>query len=147
MQIVPEHRTVVVGVDGSPNSMAALRRAAREAHERHARLEVIRVLDPGHGTAPRVLRTAREWLELRELVADVVPREQHLTTRLRIVYGTPGETLAEAAAHAEVLVVGARAHSENGNLLGGDTVPEVRDRVRCSLVICADQTTAPTEPV
>ncbi|TYB45506.1 universal stress protein [Actinomadura chibensis] len=139
MWITPEHRSVVVGVDGSPNSMAALRRAAREAVERHARLDVVRVLEPG--AASRPLRTAREWLRLRRLVADAIPRVQHLTTRLRVVRGTPGEALPRAAEHAELLVIGARLRSEHGNPLGGDTVPAVRERTRCPLVVCADQTT------
>ena len=62
MWVIPGHRSVVVGVDGSPNSLAALRRVAREALERHARLDVVRVLEPDAGTTPRPLRTAREWL-------------------------------------------------------------------------------------
>ena len=61
MWVIPEHRSVVVVVDGSPNSLAALRRVAREALERHARLDVVRVLEPDTGTTPRPLRTAREW--------------------------------------------------------------------------------------
>ncbi|MFC4910140.1 universal stress protein [Actinomadura gamaensis] len=162
MRVIPEQRCVVVGVDGSPNSMAALHRAAREAAERHARLDVIHVLDTetdavtgagagagtgaaagtGAGTGadrgPRPLRTAREWLRLRDLVAGAVPRAQHLTTRLRILHGTPEAVLPDAAEHAELLVVGARAHSEHGNPFGGDTVPAVRERARCPVVICAD---------
>ncbi|SNT23042.1 Universal stress protein family protein [Actinomadura meyerae] len=140
MWVMPEHRSVVVGVDGSPNSMAALRRAAREALERHARLDVVRVIETEGITAPRPLRTAREWLRLRRLVAHAIPRAQHLNTRLRIVHGAPGEALARAAGHAELLVVGARTHSEHGNPLGGDTVPVVRERARCRIVICADHT-------
>ncbi|RKS71025.1 universal stress protein family protein [Actinomadura pelletieri DSM 43383] len=142
MRIMPEHRSVVVGVDGSPNSMAALRRAAREAVERHARLDVVRVLETDGATGIRLLPTAREWLRLRRLVAHTIPRAQHLGTRLRIVHGTPGRALADAAEHAELLVVGARAHSEYGNPLGGDTVPVVREHARCALLVCADHTAA-----
>ncbi|MFI0411711.1 universal stress protein [Actinomadura sp. 3N508] len=146
MWIMPEPRSVVVGVDGSPNSMAALRRAAREALERHARLDVVRVLEPEGARAPRPLRTVREWLRLRRTVAHALPRVQHLTTRLRVVPGAPGETLARAAEHAELLVIGARAHSEYGNPLGGDTVPVVRERARCEVVVCADHTATSTAP-
>ncbi|MER7542923.1 universal stress protein [Actinomadura sp.] len=146
MWVMPEHRSVVVGVDGSPNSMAALRRAAREALERRARLDVVRVLEADGGAAPRPLRTAREWLRLRRLVAGAVPRAQHLNTRLRVVRGAPGRALAEAAEHAELLVVGARLHSEHGNPLGGDTVPVVRELARCPIVICADHRTASEAP-
>ncbi|QXJ22640.1 universal stress protein [Actinomadura graeca] len=140
MQVMPEHRCVVVGVDGSPNSVAALRRSAREALRRHARLDVVRVLEPAVGRTPRLLRTAREWLRLRDLVARTVPRSQHLTTRLRIVHGSAGDALAEAAEHAELLVLGAGGGFEHGDLFGGDTVPVARDRARCQIVICADQT-------
>ncbi|WP_177287618.1 universal stress protein [Actinomadura madurae] len=142
---MPEQRSVVVGVDGSPNSMAALRRAAREAGDRHARLDVVRVLEPDGAPARRALRTFREWLRLRRLAARPVPRARHMTTRLRIVHGRPGEALAEAAEHAELLVIGARAHSEHGNPLGGDTVPVVRAKARCEVVICADHTAATSE--
>lgn len=139
MWVVPEQRSVVVGVDGSPNSMAALRRAAREASERHARLDVVRVMEPGDGPARRPFNAIREWLRLRRLVARLIPRSRHLTTRLRVLHGEPGPVLAGAAERAELLVVGARAHSEHGNPLGGDTVPVVRERARCEVVICADQ--------
>ncbi|MEU8801064.1 universal stress protein [Spirillospora sp. NPDC048819] len=145
MWVLPEHRSVAVGVDGSPNSMAALRRAAREALDRHARLDVVRVLKPGDAPAAGPLRTAAEWLRLRRLVAHAIPRTQHLTTRLRVIHGEPGTTLAKAAAHAELLVIGARAHSEHGNPLGGDTVPVVREHARCGVVICADHTAASSE--
>ncbi|NEA28766.1 universal stress protein [Actinomadura bangladeshensis] len=145
MWVMPEHRTVVVGVDGSPNSLAALHRAAREALERRARLDVVRVLETDDAT-PRLMRTAREWSRLRRLVAGSIPRAQHLNTRLRVVRGAPGEALARAAEHAELLVIGARVHSEHGNPLGGDTVPVVRERARCPIVICADHSTAPEAP-
>ncbi|MFA1542686.1 universal stress protein [Actinomadura monticuli] len=146
MWVMPEHRSVVAGVDGSPNSMAALRRAAREALERHARLDVVRVVEADGEPGPRLLRTAREWLRLRRLTADAIPRTQHLNTRLRVVRGAPGQALAQAAEHAELLVIGARLHSEHGNPLGGDTVPTVREHARCPVVICADHTTTSETP-
>ncbi|MCP9965743.1 universal stress protein [Actinomadura madurae] len=145
MRVMPEQRCVVVGVDGSPNSMAALRRAAREAGDRHARLDVVRVLEPDGARRP--VHTFREWMRLRRLAAREVSRARHMTTRLHIVHGRPGEALAEAAEHAELLVIGARAHSEHGNPFGGDTVPAVWAKARCKVVICADHTTATSENV
>ncbi|TMQ79261.1 hypothetical protein ETD83_42145 [Actinomadura soli] len=108
-------------------------------------MDVVRVLEPDGALGTRPLRTVREWLRLRRLAADALPRTQHLRTRLRVVHGTPGKALAHAAEHAELLVIGARAHSEHGNPLGGDTVPVVRERARCGVVVCADHT-ASSEP-
>ncbi|MGK5550734.1 universal stress protein [Actinomadura kijaniata] len=143
MRIVASPRRVVVGVDGSPNSVAALRRAAAEARDRGARLDVVQVLEPVPGNAPTMLRTAAAWLRLRDLVARETPASQHVTIRLRIVAGRPGEALVEAAENAELLVVGARAHSEHGGMFGGDTVPVVRRESPCEMVVCADHSTVP----
>jgi len=90
-------RRIVVGVDGSPNSVAALRRAVTQAGRRHAELELVYVVAPGAG-------------------------------RLAI----------EAGTQQRRDVVG-RAHSEEGNLLGGVTVPRCLDRALCPVDICADQ--------
>ncbi len=139
MRVFPDKRCVVVGVDGSPNSLAALHRAATEAERRHARLDVYRVLpDEPAGFA----RTATEWLWLRSLVARELPVAQHITTRLRIGHGDPATTLIKAARHAELLVIGAREHSEHGNPLGGPTVPAVVSGALCEVVICADHALA-----
>jgi nucleotide-binding universal stress UspA family protein len=143
MQIFPAQRCVVVGVDGSPNSMAALQRAAREAQERHARLDVIRVVSARGPWA--FMGTATEWLRLRALVAHALPTTQHLTTRLRVAYGEPVTTLIRAARHADLLVIGARERSEHGNPLGGPTVPAVLSGTPCKVIVCEGAATATQE--
>ncbi|MEO5876714.1 MAG: universal stress protein [Streptosporangiaceae bacterium] len=138
MRIVAKKRTVVVGVDGSPNSMAALRRGAAEAERREARLDVVQVVPASSGWT--VLGNARHWLHLRSLVSAALPTAQHITTRLRIAHGEPAAALTKAARGAELLVVGAREHSEQGRPLGGSTVPAVISGSPCEVVVCADQT-------
>jgi nucleotide-binding universal stress UspA family protein len=138
MRIIPAHRCVIVGVDGSPNSIAALHRAANEAKRRNARLEVIRVAGD---RSQWIFSPARvtAWLRLRRLVARELPRSQHVTTRLRIAYGSPAGLLIRAADRAELLVVGARGHAPHSSLLGGDTVPRVLAASPCEVVVCANQ--------
>jgi nucleotide-binding universal stress UspA family protein len=139
MRIIPEQRCVLVGVDGSPNSLAALRRAAAEANRRHARLEVIQVIPAHRQVAPRFLRTAAQWLRLRGLVASTIPHGQHIATRLHIAYGRPRGVLPREAERAELLVIGAQHHSQSGNPLGGETVPAVLSSAPCEVLVCADQ--------
>lgn len=133
MQIFPDHRRVIVGVDGSPNSLAALRRAAAAAERRHARLDVYHVLPERTGS---LMNTATEWLRLRSLVARELPTSKHPMIRLHIAHGTPAEALLKAARRAELLVIGARDHSEHGNPLGGPTVPAVLSGAPCEVVVC-----------
>jgi nucleotide-binding universal stress UspA family protein len=138
MLIIPAQRCVLVGVDGSPNSIAALHRAAHEANLRRARLDVLRVVSDRRKWLLSPSRVAA-WLRLRRLVARTLPRAQHITTRLRIAYGSPAGVLIRAAGGAELLVVGARGHSPHGSLLGGDTVPRVLSAAPCEVVVCADR--------
>jgi nucleotide-binding universal stress UspA family protein len=138
MRIIPAQRCVVVGVDGSSNSIAALRRAAEEAKRRGARLDVFYIAsDRRAGIFSR--RHAAAWLRLRREVARELPRGQHITTRLRVGYGSPAGVLIRAAGRAELLFIGARGHSWEGSLLGGDTVPRVLAAASCKVVVCADQ--------
>jgi len=76
MQVIPGPRYVIDGFDGSPNYVEALQRAATEARERHARLDIVRVI-PHDG----LLRRPTAWFRLREKVARLVPRTQHISTR------------------------------------------------------------------
>jgi nucleotide-binding universal stress UspA family protein len=132
---LPGPRCVTVGYDGSQNSTVALRRAAEEARRRHARLDVVRVI-------PRIggfLRTPAAWLRLRNEVAGLIPRAQHITTRLRIVRGDAGVELPRIAQRAEVLVIGARLNARHGKPLGGDTVPAVLSAAPCEVIVCENE--------
>lgn len=145
MQIFPDHRRIVVGVDGSPNSLAALWRAANEAERRHARLDVYRVRPEGRPMS--FIGSLNEWLRLRSLVARELPAARHPMTRLHIAHGDPATALIKAAGRAEVLVIGAREHSEHGNPLGGATVPAVLSGAPCEVTVCADHAAAAAQDV
>ena len=131
MQVIPGPRYVIAAFDGSPNSTGALRRAAAEARERHARLDVVRVI-PGGSLRRRVAA----WLRLRQEVAQLLPRTQHISTRLRIARGDAGTQLARLNDRAELLVVGARLNSQHGMPLAGDTVPVILSNARCHVIVC-----------
>ena len=128
-------RRIVVGVDGSPNSVAALRRAAAQADLRHAELELVYVVAPGAG--PLAIKAGTQ--QLTDVVGRAFPDGPGAPARLVVESGEPAAVLVRLSASAELLVIGARAHSEEGNLLGGVTVPRCLDRAFCPVDICADQ--------
>ncbi|MCW2948587.1 MAG: universal stress protein [Actinoallomurus sp.] len=136
MQTIPRPRYVIIGFDGSANSTAALERAAAEAQQRHARLDVVRVIPRAGG----LLRMPAAWLRLRNEVARVLPRARHITTRLRIARGDAGTELPRLAGHAEVLVIGACLNTRHGTPLGGETVPAVLSAALCEVIVCEGET-------
>lgn len=129
-------RPVVVGVDGSPNSMAALRRAIIEASERGADLEIIYVVpcdtDPEAASASyAMLGAAARCVAAAGLCVHHAKRT--------VACGDPAEVLVKYSVGAQLLIIGGRDHSGHGDLLGGDVVSYCLGRADCPVHVCADQ--------
>jgi nucleotide-binding universal stress UspA family protein len=123
--------TIVVGVDGSDASKAALRWAAAEARLRGARLLVVHAW---MGYPPMTAGTpvsAEDWAVLRKgaeevvagIVADVLADCVDLAIETTAVHGPAGRVLVEAAEDAD-LVADRIAHAiaERASELGADLV-------------------------
>jgi nucleotide-binding universal stress UspA family protein len=96
---------VVVGVDGSPGSQAALAFAAEEAALRDVPLVAVCAL----ADAPGVLGGAAQMEEGFSRLMTLREKEHPEVTVLRQVsFGPPRTALLNAAAEAQMLVVGAR---------------------------------------
>ena len=113
--------TVVVGVDGSPKSHAAMRLAFAEARYRGSQLIAVMAYggDGAGAAAPAArpvstLSTATEQRQITEVTLRQVVRdalgEQAAEVELRAVQGFPGHALVEVAqsAHAQMVVLAAR---------------------------------------
>lgn len=114
---------ITAGVDGTDESLAALAWAAREAVRRDRELRVVHAWRFQPNAAADVAgRDAQErWVRdsVRQAVATVVERYPALTVTTDVQEGGPVETLAAAAADAELLVLGSRGYGPVvGFLLG-----------------------------
>ncbi|HEX2499473.1 MAG: universal stress protein [Actinomycetes bacterium] len=107
---------VVVGVDGSPASIAALRWAAQAAIERAVPLCVVGVDPDVHDSAgPYLWQSSRpedRLAALRDTLAAAVNAALGSDPALEVTQqaerGRPGEVLARVADKAELLVIGTR---------------------------------------
>lgn len=159
--ITPTHfKHIVVGVDGSPNSLAALRFAAQLGSRDDALIEVVCVYRPyvqaqypfavalppygpaGEGTrdpyaAPGgVVEAAADAQEtLEHAVKEVFGQTQINNLRLRPIEGNSHDVLTDLAAHADLLVVGARGHSGALGLLLGSTAQACARHAPCAVLI------------
>lgn len=122
-------RRIVVGVDGSDQSRAALRWALRQAELTGASLQAViawryPVMAGGYGWAPVSAMDATDFGEvaaktLAEIVAEEADPASNVRLSTSVVEGFAAQVLLEAAQGAELLVVGSRGHGGfTGALLG-----------------------------
>lgn len=149
--VVPAESTVVgggavvVGVDGSAVSRAALTYAAREAVARHTRLRVVRVrlplkIDPGPDMISRRVnplgtaeRAAQDLLthEIRAVLGEDGAREVDAEVHV----GRPAAGLVAAAENAALLVVGSRGRGGFAGLVLGSVSSQCVHHASCPTTV------------
>ncbi|GAA3132738.1 universal stress protein [Streptomyces rameus] len=114
-------RPITAGVDGTEESLAALDWAAREAVRRGLPLRVVHAWRYAEALAAADRDTQKRWVSegVAEAVRTAAERHPGLTVTTDVLEGAPAHALAEAAAGAEMLVLGSRGHGPVvGFLLG-----------------------------
>ena len=144
---------IVVGVDGSPGSLAALRWALTEASLRGVNVHVVGAwkfpggmggIGMGMGypmsaevDSPKSLLAAEIEATVAAATApapagDAPPT---VTVTVSLVEGDPATELHRAVGHGDLLVVGSRGHGEVAGLLLGSVSQHVVTRARCPVIV------------
>ena len=139
-------RPIVVGVDGSPGSRAALRWAMTQARLLGTRVEAVaawqeplvyryspdRSLTTPDGDTIGTLTEKILLASVAEVVAEV---GSPVDVRTRTVRGHAAEALLDTAAGAQLLVVGARGHSTFAGILLGSVSHHCIQHSPCPVVV------------
>jgi nucleotide-binding universal stress UspA family protein len=127
----PGFGRIVVGVDGSPNSVAALRWALREAASRHADVVAVYAYAPdGVGATSSGARTA-----LASVVERVTAAPHVVEALEHVAVAAPAPTLLHAAAEADLLVLGARGTGGFAGLRMGGVSMHCVHNAPCPVVV------------
>jgi nucleotide-binding universal stress UspA family protein len=136
---------VVVGVDDSDNSRAALSAAAVEARLRGCPLHVVRAWgltnapkpptwEPGYVPPFSEYQEAVEqWLESQ--VRSVLGAGHGLDVRLHPVHAAPAGVLVEASLRADLVVVGARGRGGFMGLVLGSVSDQLVRHSHCPVLV------------
>ena len=141
---------IIVGIDGSDPSHRALEWAIREAAVRHAPLTVFTVqqavvgywgspvLYPGdEDLAEHSRKTTQK--ETDNVLEKIGLESRPSSVTVRGVTGLPAEALIEAAADADLLVVGSRGAGGFKRLLMGSVSTQVTHHAPCPVVVIPDE--------
>jgi nucleotide-binding universal stress UspA family protein len=107
---------IVVGVDGSPSSMAALRWAIRQAKLTRSSLDAVTAwrLPSGYGLAPTADGATDFEGDAMKILTDALNEvsgaESDVVIRPSVLEGHPADILVWSARSADLLVVGSRRH-------------------------------------
>jgi nucleotide-binding universal stress UspA family protein len=139
---------IVVGVDGSASSKAALRWAMRQAELTGSSVEAVIAWEfpPaiggfGFGPLPAMMLNFDEIAAktLADSIAEVVDPEIRARLTTAVVEGHAAGVLLKAADGADLLVVGSRGHGGFASALLGSVSQHCAHHAPCPLVIIRSQ--------
>ncbi|POX48408.1 universal stress protein [Streptomyces sp. Ru72] len=137
---------VVVGVDGSPSSHAALRWAVRYAGLIGGTVEAVAAWDLPGAYGWSALAVDADFDEavarqrLNQELNDVLGREEAASAGALVVRGNTVDVLLTAAEGAEALVVGSRGRGGFARALLGSVSQHVAQHAKCPVVIVRPET-------
>ncbi|MFF8537946.1 universal stress protein [Streptomyces sp. SAS_267] len=133
---------IVVGVDGSEASKAALRWAVAQAQASGAVVEALAAWEAPadwYGLVPKTddKTVAAEGVaqRLEAIVAETVGTEPSAEVRTTVTEGNPASALVDAAHDAQLLVVGNRGHGRFSEALLGSVSLRCVQHARVPVVV------------
>ena len=136
----PGAHKVVVGIDGSPPSRAALEYAAEEASLLQADLEVVMAWDWPMAYARTPLfhesdPVGGERKDFEAAVARILKSHPEVAVTTVFTQGHPAKTLVEASKGADLLVVGSRGYGAFVGMLLGSVSQHCATHAHCPVFI------------
>lgn len=134
-------RPIVVGVDGSNSSKAALQWAVHQAEFTHSPLQIICTWQH-----PVTYNRTKPWPEeadfeiaacrvLEESAKEVTDSDRGLNVTTKVVLGHPAPTLVDHSRSASLVVVGSRGHGEFTGMLLGSVGLFLTAHAHCPVVV------------
>ena len=165
--MVVENGQIVVGVDGSPQSSAAVKWAAREAQLHNSALMLVHVIPPethtratwaGVPVYPDHARLHREKVAAYQSLGtaqrtamEAIGPSDGIRVHHEVLMGPVAQTLTACAQHADLLAVGCSNHNAFARALFGSTSSELIHHARCALAFIHNgdfpTTRSPSDPV
>jgi nucleotide-binding universal stress UspA family protein len=136
-----ERGRIIVGVDGSPSSVQALRWAVEQARLTGAPVCAVCAWDL---PASPTLLAVEEDIDCREegvrpvldgAIKDATGDAEAVSVQREVVCGHPAEVLVNASTDAGLLVVGSRGHGGFAGLLLGSVSQHVVAHASCPVVV------------
>jgi nucleotide-binding universal stress UspA family protein len=142
-----EGQLVVVGVDGSAESVAALKWAGTYAAATNSRVRAVMAwhYPAAVGPAPVGIAPAAISDEVRQNMAEALDKAvaeaaSGIDIEKEIGYGHPAQVLVDQSGDADLLVVGSRGHGAfTGMMLGSVSIHCVTN-ARCPVVVVRTDT-------
>ena len=149
MQQTQRRGRIVVGVDGSAGSRAALRWAIRQAELTKACVDAviawqIPAAAAGFGMAPMLPNDSLDYWEelaakqLHGAIIDTVEPACGVSVTPTVRRGPAAEVLLDAAEGADLLAVGSRGHGGFAGMLLGSISQHCARHARCPVAIIRD---------
>jgi nucleotide-binding universal stress UspA family protein len=136
---------IVVGVDGSDSSKAALRWAIRQAKLTGRSVDAVTAwhYPPAYGWAPVADGTidfeGEAKKTLAETLGEVSGLDPEVPVRPQVTEGHPADVLLRAARGADLLVVGSRGHGGFASALLGSVSLNCVLRAHCPVLVLRDR--------